>query len=281
MTDVFLRLGHTYYAELLVEDANGQRIDDDIPLMRIQNAQTKEYYNGVTWRGSETALALQGIGNGLYVGQFTPEEEGTFNVTLSSQTYHVTKIDVIEVYSSIDDKHEWRVDTKYPIEYIAPTELERGVYCTIASESSGKYYTGYTWENRKVDIPLQYLGNGKYSYVFTPTEIGDYNITIVAGGQQFCYILSVKEHSANIPPVHVSNYSLLSLDGSDSTVLSDKGVPIDKVSVVAYDVKTKEVVARTQTNSLGEWQMLMTPGTWQFVFEKDGYIAVSFERVVS
>lgn len=278
---MFLKLGNTYYAELNVVDSNGRKVDDDIPLMKIQDIDTKEYFNGVVWQKSQIALALMCVGDGVYTNEFTPDRVGRVQITLESSKYNCSKIDQIEVYEEVNDKHNWQCGRKYVVEYTVPKKIDGDLYCTIAKEDSGKYFTGYTWQTHPASLPLVSMGNGKYGYSFTPKELGAYCISIVCGEVQYHYILNVVERAKNLAPVIVTNSSLLSLDGSDSTVIADNGVPIDKAEVIVYDPESKEIIAKTETNSAGEWQMMLEPGIWQFLFQKDGYISISFERTVA
>lgn len=278
---MFLKLGNTYYAELDVADSSGRKVDDDLPLMTIQDIDTKEYYNGVVWQKAQIALGLMPAGNGVYYNEFTPDRAGNIKVTLESTKYNCSKIEQIEVYEEVNDKHNWQCGKKYVIEYSAPRKVDGALYCTIAREDTGEYWDGYKWSERTISLPLEKMGNSKYGYPFTPKELGSYCITIVCGKQQYHFILNVVESAKNVPPVIVTNNSLLSLDGSDSTVIADNGVPVDKAEVVVYDPATKEVVAKTSTNQAGEWQLMIEPGVWFFTFQKDGYISISFERTVS
>ena len=278
---MFLKLGNTYYAELDVVDSTGRKVDDDLPSMTIQDVDTKEYYNGVVWQQAQIALVLIPAGNGVYYNQFTPDRPGNIKVTLESTKYNCSKIEQIEVYEDVNDKHNWQVGKKYIIEYSVPREIEGSLYCTIAKEDTGEYWDGYKWNTNQISLPLSSMGSGKYGYTFTPKELGAHCITIVCGKQQYHYILNVVETAENLAPVIVTNSSLLSLDGSDSTVVADNGVPVDKAEVVVYDPSTKEVVARTSTNQAGEWQLMVEPGIWFFTFQKDGYVSISFERTVS
>lgn len=278
---MFLKLGNTYYAELDVVDSTGRKVDDDLPLMTVQDIDTKEYYNGVVWQKAQIALALMPAGNGVYYNEFVPDREGNIKVTLESTKYNCSKIEQIEVYEEVNDKHNWQCGRKYIIEYSVPRKVDGALYCNIANESTGEYWDGYKWNTNVISLPLSPISGGKYGYSFTPKEVGAYCITVVCGDKQYHYILNVVETAKNIAPVIVSNNSLLSLDGSDSTVIADNGVPVDKAEVIVYDPDTKEVVAKTSTNQAGEWQLLLEPGVWFFTFQRDGYVSISFERTVS
>lgn len=278
---MFLKLGDTYYAELNVVDSNGQKRDDDLPTMTIQDIDSKEYFNGVVWQTNQIALTLRCVGNGLYIGEFEPDRAGRVQVKLESVKYNCSKIDQIEIYEEINDSHQWSCGKAYTIEYTPSKDVEGDLYCTIAKEDSGFYFTGTTWKKCQTKLPLTPMNAGKYGYKFTPRDLGTYCISIVCGNTKYHYILEVVEDAKNLPPVIVTNASLLSLDGTDSTVIADNGVPIDKAEVTVYDPVSKEIVAKTSTNMAGEWQLMLEPGIWQFLFQKDGYISISFEREVS
>ena len=278
---MFLKLGQTYYASLKVADHNGRPVNDDIPMMTVQDKQTKEYYNGVEWQKQQIGVAMICVGDGAYTSQFTPDRVGEFTVLVESARYGNSNTESVEVYDAVQAQHLWQKGVNYNVEYSDPANQAKAVFCTIADERTGEYWTGYTWQREEAVLTMTHIGNGKFSYAFAPKEIGDYLICITCDKTQYQYLLQVVESAENIPPVIVTNRTLLSLDGSDSTVIADNEFPIAGADIKVYDPATKEIVARTQTNTDGEWQLMLKPGVWQFLFEKDGYISVAFERTVS
>ena len=276
---MFLKLGQTYYASLQVHDHNGTPVNDDIPMMTVQDKQTKEYYNGVLWQKQPISIAMMCVGGGSYTGQFTPNKAGEFTVTAESGRYGMSSVESVEVYDTVQATHSWQKGIKYSVEYSAKQVTE--VSCEIISNDTGEYWTGLTWQAGEIAVPMTHVGNNKFSYTFVPQSTGEYLIRILCDGSQYQYMLNVVESAENIPPVIVTNQTLLSLDGSDSTVIAGNGFPLSGADVKVYDIATGEVAARTQTNSDGEWQLVLKPGVWQFLFEKDGYVSVSFERTVS
>lgn len=276
---MFLKLGQTYYATLNVSDYNGAPVNNDIPLMTIQNMQTSEYYNGACWQKQQIGLALRCVGNGAYSNQFTPDDTGEFLITIESKRYNIAKTETVEVYNTISGVQRWRNGTKYIVTYHATTKYKP--VCMISSEDTGEYWSGTTWKTEPIKLQMSDSGNKHFEYTFVPKEVGKYCVTIEEGkSRQYHYTLEVTDDAEDIAPVIVTNYTLLSLDGSDSTVVADNEFPISGADVIVYDLSSKEVVAKTQTNSSGEWQLMLKPGVWQFVFQKDGYISVAFERKV-
>ena len=82
------------------------------------------------------------------------------------------------------------------------------------------------------------------------------------------------------PIVKITNKVFKNQDGTDTTILDSNKNPLPGVKITCYDMKTKDVVAVTQSDSNGAWEMYVKHGSYFFTFEKDGYISVSFERTV-
>lgn len=274
---MFLKLGSTYYATLTVTDSNENMIDNDTPTMTVYDLNNNLYYNGLSWAAGLTELVMTGIGSGIYQSQFVCDKVGSFRVTLNSRNYGITKTESIEVYNTDVAEYQWQTGVLYNINY---DSLSSDVpVCSISRDSDGKYLSSNEWVNEYTEQNMVKV-NESYKFSFTPPNDDSYGITVKCGESQFYYILKSMSVAENIAPVLVTNQTLKSLDGSQSDVVDHKGIPISGVTVTAFNIQSKEVVGKAVTNSSGEWSMLLKPGTWQFLFEKQGHISVGFERMV-
>lgn len=274
---MFLKLGSTYYANLTVTDSNGNMIDNDTPTMTVYDLKKNLYHNGLTWTSSLTELVMTGVGAGVYQSQFICDVTGSFRVTMTSRNYEITKVESIEVYDTDVAEYQWQTGVPYTINY---ESLSADIpVCSISRDSDGKYLSADEWVNECTEHSMT-LVNDSYKFSFTPPTDDNYGITVKCGDSQFYYILKSMSVAENIAPVLVTNQTLKALDGTQSDVVDHKGVPLSEVSVTAFDISTKKVVGKAVTNLRGEWSMLLKPGTWQFLFEKQGHISVGFERTV-
>jgi hypothetical protein len=142
------------------------------------------------------------------------------------------------------------------------------------------FWNGLSWVLTDTTLSMPLLSGNVYSYSFSPDTESEYAITITSGEKELFYIIDATTTADDVAPVFIDNTTLRSLDGSDSTTVNDKGEKMPSVSVSVFNTSTKEVVAKTISNSSGEWNMMIKPGEYYFMFEKDGYISVGFERMV-
>jgi hypothetical protein len=274
---MFLKVNSTYYASIRVTDVNGNPVDNDTPTMTVYDMKENLYYNGLSWSQGITELVLAGVGNGIYQSQFIAEKTGTFKISITSRNYDISVIDMLEVYDGNIATYQWQTGTLYTVEYnctehSAPT-------CTILRGEDHQYYVDGAWQGTMQENTMSYV-NGTHKFSFVPDIDGEYGITVKCGDSEFYYVLQASSIAENIAPILVSNQTLKSLDGTDSCLLDAKGVPLSGVSVTVYNPASKEVAGKTTTNYAGEWSMLLKPGKWHFLFEKQGYISVGFERMV-
>lgn len=139
------------------------------------------------------------------------------------------------------------------------------------------------WVPEKTQIKLLHVCDDLFFFYFLPTIESTYRVTIKEdSGYELTYIIDVKDDvDSNASPVIVNNKTLVSYDGTDTTVVNSSGTPIAGAKVKAFDVSTKKLECETQTNQLGEWSMCIKPGKYFFSFEKDNYVSISFERSVN
>ena len=274
---MFLKVNSTYYASIMITDVNNNPVDNDAPTMTVYDVKNNLYYNGLSWSAGITELVLAGVGGGIYQSQFIADKAGTFKISIVSRNYNISKTEMLEVYDADVATYQWQTGTLYTIEYNCAEHLSP--ICIITRGENHQYYFDGGWQNDLKENSMS-LVNSAYKFSFIPDIDGDYGITIKCGDSEFYYVLQASSVAANITPVLVSNQTLRSLDGTDTTVLDAKGVPLSNVSVTAFDPSSKEVVGKTTTNHSGEWSLLLKPGKWHFLFEKQGYISFAFERVV-
>lgn len=274
---MFLKVNSVYYASITVVDVNNNPVDNDTPVMTIYDVNNSQYYNGLSWSPTVTELVLTGVGNGIYQSQFIADKAGTFKISIVSRDYHISVTDTLEVYETDIATYQWQTGTLYTIEYSCAEHMSPT--CVITRGDDHQYYAGGVWQEELKENPMVLTDNA-YKFSFIPNIDGDYGITIKCENSEFYYVLRASSIAENIAPVLVSNQTLRSLDGTDATVVDAKGALLSGASVTVFDPSSKEIVGKTTTNYAGEWSMLLKPGKWHFLFEKQGYISVGFERVV-
>ena len=274
---MFLKVNSTYYASITITDVNNNPVDNDAPTMTVYDVKNNLYYNGLSWSAGITELVLTGVGNGVYQSQFVADKTGTFKISIVSRNYNIAETEVLEVYDTDVATYQWQTGTLYAIDYNCTGDSSPT--CVILRGEDHQYYADGNWQDDLKENSMS-LVNGAHKFSFTPDIDGEYGITIKCENSEFYYVLQASSVAANIAPVLVSNQTLRSLDGTDSMVLDAKGVPLSGVSVTVFDPASKEIVGKTTTNYSGEWSLLLKPGKWHFLFEKQGYISVGFERTV-
>ena len=131
---------------------------------------------------------------------------------------------------------------------------------------------------------------GIYSFDFIPEQVSFFEIDLKSNSHSIAskeIIESIEDIDEDIdsemsynPIVKITNKVFKNQDGTDTTILDSNRNPLPGVRIACYDMKTKDVVAVTQSDPNGEWEMYVRHGSYFFTFEKDGYISVSFERTV-
>jgi hypothetical protein len=275
---MFVKINTTYSVSLLVKDINGNRITNDLPILTIKNVKNNTYFNGMIWQPSITNIIMEHIADGVYKYDFTPTEIGVYELTAESEIYNISKTESIEVYDTDVAKYDWQVGTVFTIKY-TKTSDENVPTVRLIKDKSELYWNGVQWVTTISAVSMNEIDGGVCVLDFVPDEEGEYSVFIIGATEVF-YIINATQTSDNTAPVLLNNYSFKYQDGTDSTIFDEKSVPLPGVQITCFDVNTKQVVAKTYSNNKGEWNMSIKPGRYFFMFEKDNYISVSFERSV-
>lgn len=166
------------------------------------------------------------------------------------------------------------------------------VVATIEDKSNKKFFNGLFWVDGECGLMIPHVGDGVYSIYFIPEQVSVYEIKI----QSRTYSISKHETIQSVtdlegddvdndmsysPITKITSRNFKNQDGTDTTIVDINNKPVAGVKITCYDAKTKEVVAVSQSDTKGDWEMIIKHGVYFFTFEKDGYITVSFERTVS
>ncbi len=283
---LFVKVGTEYLISLLVEGTSGERIFNDTPYTIIKDIENSVYYNGVAWSEQESQIELQHVGNGLYTHSFVPDSERTLYIVSRSDTHSAIRSEEIRTYSADILQFTWQNGEPFVVSFVSPGDTAPEV--TILKESDKMYYLKMTdsWTEEKVTNPMSIVveGSETYTFSFSPPSTDNYTITISESGvEKQLFSVATSEEATFISPVTVSSEIIRSQDGSDSTVLSESGSPIAGTFVSAYKTNTdgsKELVAKTTSDTSGKWTMVLRPGEYYFMFEKEGYKSIGMQRRV-
>lgn len=276
---MLVEVNTSYTASITVFDENGYRVSDDSPYITIKNSST-QYWNGVMWQLDEFRLLMEPMSSGVYVYDFVPAEAGEFTLTSVSANYNITKEVVITAYSPSAAICKWQVNLPYLFKYGKVLGIDIVPTISIARETDGLYWDGAEWRDKPISMEMNLIDESdSFTYKFIPATVDRYLVVITSGDKQIPFTLNVVDQADDIPPVIVSSETLPSLDGSNSLCVSDKGMPLQGVSITVYS-KSREIIATTMSNSDGSWSIMIRPGRYTFIFEKAGFISVGFERSV-
>lgn len=277
---MLVKIGTPYIASIVIVNEYGIRISDDTPYLTIKNSSL-QYWNGISWQTEEFHLFMEFLNNGVYTSEFIPGVAGEYQIHMVSVNYNVIKDVVITAYDPEAASYNWQVNVPYLIKY-SPVSIQQSSPVTIISRDiDNKYWDGSSWVDEISEIIMQDIeDSGTYTYKFIPDEIIQYNIKIVTDSNEIGFILKVLAIAEDVPPIAVTDETLQSLDGSNSRCLTDKGLPLSGATITAFLSSTKEIANKTTSNNDGTWAMILKPGKYHFMFEKQGYISVGFERNV-
>jgi hypothetical protein len=262
-----------------VTDINNNRILNDTPVVIIQNTQNNMYFNGITWQSSIAQLVMPHIADGVYSKSITFEESGVYRATIRSDTYSIEKIETIDVYDSNLIRYSWLLNSNFTVKYVGITDNDI-VNVRIKRDIDAMNWSGTEWISTETLLSMSLLSDNVYTYTFLPDVESQYSITITSGENELFYIISVTATGSDIAPAFIDHATFYSVDGTDSTTVDENNNKMPNVIITAFNPTTKAVVAKTLSNSLGEWNMMLTPGEYYFMFEKEGYMSVGFERTV-
>lgn len=157
-------------------------------------------------------------------------------------------------------------------------------YVTIKYEH--KYFNGITFVDSSCKLSMSHIGNGIYTYVFTPQKQGIYTIIAKSDDysafEQWTQIVHDPEEDNDGESLIIINQDTVLLDNGDSTKILDSNKrPLAGVSITCYDAITKNVVGVSQSDQFGDWSMVVPKGNKIFLFEKDGYDTISVGQEVA
>ena len=277
------KTGESSVISLRPVDSNGNPVSGDTPYVTIQNRSTKKYYNGLTWQDTEYRFLMNYIANGMYTSEFILNDVGSFDVIATSTLIPTcTKSIVIDTYSEQSSSVLWVKGESFNINY--GTAAATSATVSIKQEYTGLYLqSDNSWSANKAELAMLVVTDNVFSFIFTPDVATQCLICCNAENEDsLIYVLDIRESNDDITPITVNNKTVVSLDGSDSTLVEDRtNEGIEGVMVSAYNSITKNKVNTAYSNSDGTWSMLLRPGMYIFTFTKDGYDDVSFERQVS
>ena len=156
------------------------------------------------------------------------------------------------------------------------------VKVVVFDEIRKLYFNGLMWCNDMCEIYVPRDKSGVYAYTMVFDECSIYNLEI--GCEELKRkkretVEVVNPHSSD-SHVKISSKTIRGYDGGDTRVCDIGRNGICGVLVKCVEKDTKKMVFSTQTNEHGEWSMIVKPGIYMFVFEKDGYNSIVLERQV-
>jgi hypothetical protein len=276
---MFLQLGETYTPSIRITDSLGLPITTDNPIATIKNTQTNEYWNGFMWQNSVFNILLIHTAGGVYTARFTPDKTGVFQAICKSNQYSKTSTEIIEVLDSSIPTYSWPVNTSFDINFIC-NDTDLRAEAIITNDGNNTFWNGISWESVKSSVQLNKITEGAFTYSFIPDVAGKYSISVESESNKSFYIVEASDSGESIAPVIVNNHSLLTADGSDTTIITKNGLPLVGVQVSAFKSDTKELVINTVSDESGGWNLVLPPGSYFFIFEKSGYVSVGFEKAV-
>jgi hypothetical protein len=171
------------------------------------------------------------------------------------------------------------INNSFLIKYVGQTANET-VQVKISRDVDAMYWNGTDWIDTETLLSMSLLSDTLYSYSFVPTIESEYSITVTSGDNEIFYIVTASTSSDNIAPVYIDSKTFRAPDGTTSTLLDENGLALYDVQISVFNMSTKEIVGKAMSNSTGDWNILIKPGTYYFMFEKDGYMSISMERTV-
>ena len=277
---MFIKLGNTYTANIVIVDEYSNKVSTDAPTAIIKDIDNGLYWNGFMWSDNEFSLYMSYINNGVYCYQFTPSKAGRFEISISSTRYSISKTEMLEAYSTDTPSYQWTLGTPFNISCIDVGNVQ-DAKVAISRKSDNMYFDGSDWAPVQKTINMQLISDSLYMLAFTPQTQDEFSVNIACGQVNESYKINVvASGSINQQPVLIDSSKLMTNDGSDCVVVSDTNNPIAGVQVSAFDFSSKGLTSKTSTNNMGRWSMLLKPGRYFFVFEKSGFTSVSFDKVV-
>lgn len=185
--------------------------------------------------------------------------------------------------NELGTSYELKLVVKDSFGHIVTDDIVKAVIQDISSQ---KYFNGLFWIEQEAEIIIPHKVNGEYAMMFKPDYASSFKLTISSQQHNLSESQVVQFYAGDIipdgvTPVKIDQSNFKNQDGTDTTILDINGKPLVGVKISCYNKDTKEVVAVSQSNDFGEWAMIIPEGYYFFVFEKDGYLSISFERTVT
>jgi hypothetical protein len=274
---MFLQLGQAYTPSIEIIDTSGFPVTMDTPVAVIKKIDTNEYWNGFMWQKQPFHIIMVHVADGVYTTTFIPDNVGLYQIFCKSETYNKSNSVILEVAEENAAKFLWTVNMPFNIICKGnPTDISKNLKIIRTSDNS--FWNGSSWVQNESYIEMKLIiDTCIFSYTFTPDTIGSYSFLL---DSQVMYMLEVVASSQDLQPVIVNNNSLLTAEGTDTTIITTDGIFLSGVQVSAISVDTKQLIAKTISNIEGGWNLVLTPGNYFFTFEKNGYISVGFQKAV-
>lgn len=207
---------------------------------------------------------------------------------MSYRTVNSNNDNVESSTSEIDFEQDVYVEqgSTYDINIVITDDANKAVMddvvlVTIYDTRNKLYFNGLLWTETECQISMQHVFNGVYTFSFTPDLESIFEVKVRSENYPFGYVQTIRSmKELGSIPIRISNETFKNQDGTDSLIVDKQGKPLSGVKISCFDMLTKELVGISQTDSNGEWNMMIPAGKYFFTFEKDGYISVSFERSV-
>jgi hypothetical protein len=277
---MFIRLGNNYNVSLLVEDINGIRITNDSPYTIIKNVGNGAYWNGISWVNLEFRIYLEHVMNGVYRYNFIPDVAGLYEIVTKSDAYQISKTETLEAYEKDFASYAWTINSEFTVKYPV-TDINIIPQISIYKEMSKMYWDNTSWISTPTIFPMPAIEGGIAIYTFIPDEEEEYCITIIDNDEETFMKIQATAIADNVSPVVITSASLKSLDGTDCILMATSHDPLSGVKISAYDQVSKVLISQTASDSSGKWSMVVKPGKYYFVFEKEGYTPIGMQRTVS
>lgn len=281
---MFVKLGDSFIISLVVEDVNGNRVSDDNPTVVFYNTVTKQYWNGLAWQSARFVMYMEYQDNGVYMTSFTPDRVGSFTAAASSSVYTAAQTLKVDVYDESIAKYDWQTGLAFTASHTRTNGLPTTTPPTIIVNRvfDNTFLDGdAAWSNAPIALNMVHIGANVFTFTFIPDVSSEYMLTIADGSDDSLFAINASVAGSDVLPIIVSSDTLLNNDSSNTAVVSNSGLPLQGATVKLYNLVTKELVASATTDVTGSWSVLVRPGRYYFMFEKDSYEAVGFERTVS
>lgn len=142
------------------------------------------------------------------------------------------------------------------------------------------YFNGISFVSSNCKLSMKHVENGLYTYTFIPQEEGLYSICAKSEDYSASKSWTQTVVDGESSSIIINQDTLLLDNGEDTQILDSNHRPLMGVTITCYDEYTKKVEGVSQSNQLGEWSMVIPKGKKVFIFEKQGYDAISMCKEV-